>query len=273
MADERYEAVESERLVVISQGEDASHDLARSTDRLLYKISGLRTLVLSGDLKRMPDWQAIARHSKSLTELHIGSSKSCHTIVSSNWVELVCKHCENLQQLSVPLPRKTLGRIVFTMVFPPKAALDPGACDDCASSRYKVSDGIGCRELRRYLRSILKLKKLVTLRLLDSDMQDIPENWIAGHKQQLLDRYELLRKFVLREFREAGHSQLSVLSLRQGEDAPHFLVGGTKLTSWEEKEASVRMVSLAEARAEEPRSEILEIGHCNPGSLQFPRLE
>ena len=88
----------------------------------------------------------------------------------------------------------------------------------------------------------------------------------------MLSRCRPLLEYVLDTFHVQEQSHLTVLALGRAQHALHFLVQGARLRDFDQKLASIRMVTKDRARAEEPKSDILDIDHGKPGFLRFPEL-
>ena len=261
------------RLVVISSGEEAIDSLRTAVESFLPTFEGLHTPVLSGFLDAVPSFETILHHASTLKVLYIDTMHEEDLHTTSRWIEDLCCCFTHLEQIALPMPRAIFGRTVFMESSHPQAIYMGGTHLAYESLPESWVTSTAWIHLVRRLTSISKLRKLITLRLLDPDPRTVTPHVCKRYRDALFNRCRPLVGFVVRKLSESRQSQLTVLAFGRDEHVLSFLVRGAHLKVHGEKMASVIMVCSDQARAEEPQSEILDVKHDDPGFLRLPKIK
>lgn len=170
------------------------------------------------------------------------------------------------------MPKLRLEKMSFASDLTPEATYNFGKGSPHEFMNGGAFDDGSCEEFARCVSSIRGLRKLVTLRVLDVKIVTLTDFLLTGELDGTLrDRCRLLAHFVVRQFHEVQHLQLSVVSFGKKDEAiGHFLIRGPKLVDLQEKLSSVQLVSRIRAQSEEPRAGILDVAHGDQAFLRFP---
>lgn len=266
------------RLVVISKAEHGISAFGSAVEGFLMSFEGLHTLIVSAAVEDIPGAHAVTRHAQTLKVLYLGAAIDANWRDVGSYVDRICAACVHLEQVALPMSRMSLRNVVFSGTGDrnsgpvPSTGYSFGTGTSHAFMGDKAIDEGRCEDFVRCLTSIAGLRNLITLRILDVDVR-YGTNWERVELQ--VERLKSFLKFVLRKLHNAGHSRLTVLAMGRAQKRYHlhFLIRGSRLVEWNAKWSSMSVVTRAHARAEKPRSEILDIGHDMPGFVSLPMLE